>query len=205
MKTPVMILLAAWIAVIAIVAYMRMNYPIRLMSLITMGDFETFDKKASGQAARFFVDRYNLYCLKLNSYIARQSSPLVKKHLEALPETHLNEKQKAYVYAAAFNFFVSMEHKAEAKKYMDLINGLSIDSLKQNARWTYDAVLSNGYAYLDEIQKETGKLPESMRGNNDLLISLMYKNKGDQQKADEYRQKAEKEMQMASQKEEKSR
>ena len=45
---------------------------------------------------------------------------------------------------------------------------------------------------MDEILEETSEMPDTYKGVNEFLISLMYENKGDKKKAAEYRKLSEK-------------
>ena len=70
------------------------------------------------------------------------------------------------------------------------------EKMKQEAECIYDVYALKGYKYLDFLLEETEKLDDIYKGVNEFLISMMYKNKGDDTLSQKYNELSKKHMKL---------
>ena len=167
-----------------------------LVESLQKQDYKTFDELIKSSKVKFFFPPFNIDYIKLNRYILAEDRNNTDKMFETLVKHRLNKKQKQEVYMKGFNYYISLDIKPKAKEFYDLVKTLDNAQIQRETDRLYDTYVLNGYKYLDEMLDELDEVEETYRGPNEYLISLMYKNKGDEEKSKEYIALAEKHMTM---------
>ena len=167
-----------------------------LINTLKQKDFKKLDELLDSKVTQFFFAPFNLDYLRLNSAIMQNDKELIKKCFDDFDHHHLNRKQKEEVYMKGFNYFIYEKDYDNAKKYLDKVNTLDNEKIKQEAECIYDIYALKGYKYLDFLLDETEKLDDMYKGVNEFLISLMYKNKGDEAMSQKYSELSKKHMKL---------
>lgn len=166
------------------------------MNTLKKKDFEKLDELLASKTTQFFFAPFNIDYLRLNSAIMRNDSEMIKKCFKAFDGKRLNKKQKEEVYMKGFNYFIYEKDYDNAKIYLDKVNTLDNENMKQEAECIYDVYALNGYKYLDFLLEQTEKLDDIYKGVNEYLISMMYKNKGDEALSSKYQELSKKHMKL---------
>ena len=167
-----------------------------LVNLLEKQDYRKFDELIKSTKVKFLFPPFNIDYIKLNRYILAQDRNNTDMMFETLIKHRLNKKQKQEVYMKGFNYYISLDIKPKAKEFYDLIQSLDNAQIKRETERLYDTYVLDGYKFLDEMLDELDEVDETYRGPNEYLISLMYKNKGDEAKSKEYLKLAEKHMEL---------
>ncbi len=167
-----------------------------LVTCLQNQDYHRFDELIKSSKVKFFFPPFNIDYIKLNRYILAEDRRNTDQMFEHIVKHRLNKKQKQEVYIKGFNYYIALDYKPKAKEFYDLVQTLDNAQIKRETDRLYDTYILNGYKYLDEMIDELDDVEETYRGPNEYLISLMYKNKGDDAKAKEYLDLAEKHMTM---------
>lgn len=175
--------------------FKRRRYDL-LINTLKQKDFEKLDKLLSSKVTQFFLAPFNIDYLRLNSAIMRNDKEMIAKCFEEFDRHRLNKKQKEEVYMKGFNYFIYEKDYDNAKKYLDKVNTLDNEKMKQEAECIYDVYALKGYKYLDFLLEETEKLDDIYKGVNEFLISMMYKNKGDDTLSQKYNELSKKHMKL---------
>ena len=97
----------------------------------------------------------------------------------------MNKLQKEALYKRGFYYFLSEEDKENTRVYYDLLKDLNIRD-QETLDVMYDTYILKGYKYLDQIQKQCNEAEGDGKMALYALLSDMYHNKGDEDKAREY-------------------
>ena len=154
--------------------------------------FKEFDALIETKMSRFLFNPFSIDYLKLNKEILANDTKAIDKMFTSITGHRLNLKQKQEIYSKGFNDNIGIENYAKAKEFLDLVHTLNNAQMDREMDRIYDIYALKGYKYLDEILEETSEMPDTYKGVNEFLISLMYENKGDKKKAAEYRKLSEK-------------
>ena len=145
--------------------------------------FKEFDELIDTKMSRFLFNPFSIDYLKLNKEILANDTKAIDKMFTSITGHRLNLKQKQEIYSKGFNYYIGIENYAKAKEFLDLVHTLNNAQMDREMDRIYDIYALKGYKYLDEILEETSEMPDTYKGVNEFLISLMYENKGDKKKA----------------------
>lgn len=128
---------------------------------------------------------FHLEYVKLNEAMIRNQKEQIEKQFKRLLK-QLTEKQKQIVYMNGFNYYLSENDEKKTKQFYRLVNTLKEEEIKQSTRISYDIFHEKGYKYLDEVLENYKQCDDEEKYVNEFLLSVMYKNKGDHEKAAYY-------------------
>jgi len=100
----------------------------------------------------------------------------------------MNKVQKEALYKKGFYYYLGIENKEKTDLYYEQLKQLNIKD-QHTLDMMYDIYIAKGYKYLDEINDKIKNLPQEKQMPFYALLSDMYRNKGDEEKADEYEKK----------------
>ncbi len=195
-STLVLIFVVLAITISLFINHKKKKIYVELITLIEDGDSLEFESKINDKMTRLLFNPFQLDYLRLNEAIISTDSKKIEEALSIFDKRRLNDKQKEDIYMKGFNYYISIENKQGAKKYLDLINELPNEQMKKETNIIYDTYIMKGHHYLDEIIEETEELEDTYKGVNEFLISKMYENKNDEKMAKEYYRRAEKHMKL---------
>jgi len=84
-----------------------------------------------------------------------------------------------------FHYTAYTDYKKAGEIYLKMSDEKIL--IPDRIRYVYDAYCKKGYSYIEEIEKIIISLEEEEKTEYYALLADMYKNKGDQEKSDEYR------------------
>ena len=189
----VFVVLAMVIALVMNILKKKING--QLIECVKNDDDQGFETILNKTFTKFILSPFNIDYMRLNFAFIKNDNHKIEELLDTFEHRNLNSKQRQDIYSKAFNYYLSLENKSKAKHWLDLIHEqvnnnqmiLEFDTL-------YDIYLEKGWKYLDEMLENLEDMEETYRGPSEFLISLMYENKGEKNKAKEYRARSEKSM-----------
>ena len=179
-----------------IISYYKRKKYLQLVHYLEQQDFIKFDDEIQRWFIKFLFSQFNIELLRLKSAILRNDPEMIENCFDTFHHRHLNKKQKETIWITAFNYYISLENYAGAKRYVDLINETDNDQMKKEVNRIYDIYALKGFRFLEEMLSEVEKMDDTYKGVHEFLIARMYENKGDQKKADEYKKRSEKHMKL---------
>ena len=155
-----------------------------LSHFLAVKDFDAFDKLIEDKKVKRLFPPYNIAFLKLNEALIKGNAKQIDQAFEQF-DGPMNKIQKEALYRKAFIYYVEVEDKDKAKNYYDLLKQLNPkDQLSLDA--TFDTYINKGYRYLEPSLEEIEKLNEEEKIPYAVLIAEMYRNKKENDKAEEY-------------------
>jgi len=158
----------------------------KLVTYLEHGEFETFHQKIDSKPMKLLFPKTSLLDLKFNAALVQQDKKAAIAYVEELCAMPLSPAQKESYYMKAFNFFVGLEDKGNAKKYIDLINQGTNERMKMEANRVYNIYILKNDKDLNALLEELDGMEDYQKGVNEYLISLIYKNKKDTVNAEKY-------------------
>ena len=171
---------------------MRNRYQNKFLELFKQGEFDQLDELLNKPVVKYLFMPFNLEYIRLNIALIKDNGEAIDKQIDLLTSMKMTEKQKEDVYLKALNYYVTMGNNDRAKKMYECAMTLKDKNLTKRADMTYDIFVNKGYKYLDELEKNLDNCSKDYKVFNCYLVSLMYENKNDKNKADYYRDLTEK-------------
>jgi len=164
----------------------------KITKMLMQSDFEQFDQYIDSTLVKLVLHPFNRDYLKLNAAFLQKNKKLIDQRVDVLNSRGLNDKQKEEVYRNVFAYYVTNGNKERAKECVRRLQTIKKNKkVGQQAELIYKVQLEKSYEGLEELveREKTVGGEEKMFCCN--VIAMMYKNKGDNQKSDEYQQKLE--------------
>ena len=146
-------------------------------------NYEELEKILNNRIVKFVFLPFNVEYCRLNEALASNNKKMINKQFDILLEMKLNEHQKEDVYLSGFNYYLSEENNKKIQKFYKLSRSLKNEDLKKSISISYNIFVEKGYNYLDEILQTYERCEEKEKYINEYLLSVMYQNKGDCEKA----------------------
>lgn len=162
-----------------------------MVTLLNDKRFSEFDQMMEKKIIKIVFNPFNIDFIKLNSYLIRKDTNKIDNAFSHFDSVRLSSKQRDEVDLKAFNYYLCNDEK-KAKKYYQNIQKSKTNPMKQDVERLYDIYIRKSDRYLQTLLKETETLEDQYKSANELLISEIYKNLGDINKQLEYKELAEK-------------
>ena len=153
----------------------------KLMKLLSQNDFSSFDNLYSKSAGK--LTDYDRCFLLLDRSLLEADEKTIRKCFDEFEAIKMTEPQQAVIYSKAFYFFLSVQDYSKCEKYYHLLKDNEYYEDYHNLDIIYNVYIEKGEKYLDEL------LEHSSSANVLSLISVIYSNRGDYDKAKEYEDK----------------
>lgn len=150
-------------------------------------DYASFDELIDSKQVRQFFPIFNINYLKLNESLIKEDMEEIDRAFDSF-DMRMNKVQKEALYKKGFYYYLGIENKEKTDLYYEQLKQLNIKD-QHTLDMVYDIYIAKGYKYLDEINDKIKNLPQEKQMPFYALLSDMYRNKGDEEKADEYEKK----------------
>lgn len=196
------LIIAIILAIVIVVSFqmMKKHEYQKLLNMLQYKDLGPLESECETAKVKILFDKYSIDYLKLNAYVIHGDEKKIDQQFTRMFKLKLTEKRNEDLTMKAFNYYVGIENKQKAKECLDRINALKNKQMQAESERVYNIFMDKGYKYLEEMESGLKDFPESKRGVNEYLVSVMYENKGDKQKASEYKKLSEKHMKMLDRK-----
>lgn len=165
------------------------NYLLNKMSgMLMTGKIEEFERMEKDKKTKRFIKPFNLDYIVTNKYMFIDDIKQVRKSIEKFENVNLNNKQKVAIYQRLYYYFLSKGDDIYTKKCYSKLNEISSFNGKKKIDITYNTYIENGYKYEEEVLVLLNKANENEKLEHVALLADIYQNKGDANKANEYKE-----------------
>ena len=156
----------------------------KLSKLLIDKDYKTFDELIEAPETRKLFPTFYTAFLKLNEALLQNDAKKIDKAFDSFA-MNMNKAQKEALYKKGFYYYLSIEDKTKTDRYYEQLKQLNVND-QHILDVTYDTYIKKGYAYLEETLQQIKDLDDRQKMPYYALLSDMYKNKGEEDKAKEY-------------------
>lgn len=191
-----MLIVAIVIAIIGTIpVIMRKKLLKNYLTLLHNNDIKAIKDLMATQLAKICIPLFNREYLLLNAYLKvndnKQIDTQVNNIMNHVP---MNSKQKSTLAKSVFYIYVDKKNASMIDRLLEMVSTTNDHALYRQMDMVNDTLISGGIKYYDELKSDLED--EKYTKNNEdtpyleFLLSVIYKNMGNESKSKEYKSKA---------------
>lgn len=191
-----MLIVAIVIAIIGTVpVIIRKKLLKNYLTLLQNNDIKAIKDLMATQLAKICIPPFNREYLLLNAYLKlkddKQIDTQVNNIIDHVP---MNSKQKSALAKSVFYIYVDKKNASMIDRLLEMVSTTNDHALYRQMDMVNDTLISGGIKYYDELKSDLEDV-EYTKNNEDtpyleFLLSIIYKNMGNESKSKEYKNKA---------------
>ena len=191
-----MLIVAIVIAIIGTIpVIIRKKLLKNYLTLLHNNDIKAIKDLMATQLAKICIPPFNREYLLLNAYLKlkddKQIDTQVNNIIDHVP---MNSKQKSALAKSVFYIYVDKKNASMMDRLLEMVSTTNDHALYRQMDMVNDTLISGGIKYYDELKSDLEDV-EYTRNNEDtpyleFLLSIIYKNMGNESKSKEYKNKA---------------
>lgn len=191
-----MLIVAIVIAIIGTIpVIMRKKLLKNYLTLLHNNDIKAIKDLMATQLAKICIPLFNREYLLLNAYLKvndnKQIDTQVNNIMNHVP---MNSKQKSTLAKSVFYIYVDKKNASMIDRLLEMVSTTNDHALYRQMDMVNDTLISGGIKYYDELKSDLED-EEYTKNNEDtpyleFLLSVIYKNMGNESKSKEYKSKA---------------
>lgn len=191
-----MLIVAIVIAIIgAIPVIIRKKLLKNYLTLLQNNDIKAIKDLMATKLAKICIPPFNREYLLLNAYLKlkddKQIDTQVNNIMDHVP---MNSKQKSALAKSVFYIYVDKKNASMIDRLLEMVSTTNDHALYRQMDMVNDTLISGGIKYYDELKSDLED-EEYTKNNEDtpyleFLLSVIYKNMGNESKSKEYKSKA---------------
>nr|WP_279079431.1 hypothetical protein [Catenibacterium mitsuokai] len=191
-----MLIVAIVIAIIGTVpVIIRKKLLKNYLTLLHNNDIKAIKDLMATQLAKICIPPFNREYLLLNAYLKlkddKQIDTQVNNIIDHVP---MNSKQKSALAKSVFYIYVDEKNASMIDRLLEMVSTTNDHALYRQMDMVNDTLISGGIKYYDELKSDLED-EEYIKNNEDtpyleFLLSVIYKNMGNESKSKEYKNKA---------------
>lgn len=191
-----MLIVAIVIAIIGTIpVIIRKKLLKNYLTLLQNNDIMAIKDLMATQLAKICIPPFNREYLLLNAYLKlkddKQIDTQVNNIIDHVP---MNSKQKSALAKSVFYIYVDKKNASMIDRLLEMVSTTNDHALYRQMDMVNDTLISGGIKYYDEL-KSNLEDEEYTKNNEDtpyleFLLSIIYKNMGNESKSKEYKNKA---------------
>ena len=191
-----MLIVAIVIAVIGIIPVIIRKKLLKIyLTLLQNNDIKAIEDLIATQLAKICIPPFNREYLLLNAYLKlnddKQIDIQVNNIIDHVP---MNSKQKSVLAKSVFYIYVGKKNESMIDRLLEMVSTTNDHALYRQMDMVNDTLIIGGIKYFDELKSDLEDA-EYTKDNADtpyfeFLLSVIYKNMGNESKSKEYRNKA---------------
>lgn len=191
-----MLIVAIVIAIIGTVpVIIRKKLLKNYLTLLHNNDIKAIKDLMATQLAKICIPPFNREYLLLNAYLKlkddKQIDTQVNNIIDHVP---MNSKQKSALAKSVFYIYVDEKNASMIDRLLEMVSTTNDHALYRQMDMVNDTLISGGIKYYDELKSDLED-EEYTKNNEDtpyleFLLSIIYKNMGNESKSKEYKNKA---------------
>ena len=182
------------IAVIGIIPVIIRKKLLKIyLTLLQNNDIKAIEDLIATKLAKICIPSFNREYLLLNAYLNddKQIDTQVNNIIDHVP---MNSKQKSVLAKSVFYIYVDKKNAPMIDRLLEMVSTTNDHALYRQMDMVNDTLISGGIKYFDELKSDLENT-EYTKNNADtpyleFLLSVIYKNMGNESKSKEYRNKA---------------
>ena len=165
------------------------------LTLLHNNDIKAIKDLMATQLAKICIPPFNREYLLLNAYLKlkddKQIDTQVNNIIDHVP---MNSKQKSALAKSVFYIYVDKKNASMMDRLLEMVSTTNDHALYRQMDMVNDTLISGGIKYYDELKSDLEDV-EYTKNNEDtpyleFLLSVIYKNMGNESKSKEYKNKA---------------
>ena len=165
------------------------------LTLLHNNDIKEIKDLMATQLAKICIPPFNREYLLLNAYLKlkddKQIDTQVNNIIDHVP---MNSKQKSALAKSVFYIYVDEKNASMIDRLLEMVSTTNDHALYRQMDMVNDTLISGGIKYYDELKSDLEDV-EYTKNNEDtpyleFLLSIIYKNMGNESKSKEYKNKA---------------
>ena len=165
------------------------------ITLLHNNDIKAIKDLMATQLAKICIPPFNREYLLLNAYLKlkddKQIDTQVNNIIDHVP---MNSKQKSALAKSVFYIYVDEKNASMMDRLLEMVSTTNDHALYRQMDMVNDTLISGGIKYYDELKSDLEDV-EYTKNNEDtpyleFLLSIIYKNMGNESKSKEYKNKA---------------
>ena len=186
-----MLIVAIVIAIIGTIpVIIRKKLLKNYLTLLQNNDIKAIKDLMATQLAKICIPPFNREYLLLNAYL-KQIDTQVNNIMDHVP---MNSKQKSALAKSVFYIYVDKKNASMIDRLLEMVSTTNDHALYRQMDMVNDTLISGGIKYYDELKSDLED-EEYTKNNEDtpyleFLLSVIYKNMGNESKSKEYKNKA---------------
>ncbi len=165
------------------------------LTLLQNNDIKAIKDLMATQLAKICIPPFNREYLLLNAYLKlkddKQIDTQVNNIIDHVP---MNSKQKSALAKSVFYIYVDEKNASMIDRLLKMVSTTNDHALYRQMDMVNDTLISGGIKYYDELKSDLED-EEYTKNNEDtpyleFLLSIIYKNMGNESKSKEYKNKA---------------
>lgn len=165
------------------------------LTLLQNNDIKAIKDLMATQLAKICIPLFNREYLLLNAYLKlkddKQIDTQVNNIIDHVP---MNSKQKSALAKSVFYIYVDEKNASMIDRLLKMVSTTNDHALYRQMDMVNDTLISGGIKYYDELKSDLEDV-EYTKNNEDtpyleFLLSIIYKNMGNESKSKEYKNKA---------------
>ena len=191
-----MLIVAIVIAIIGTIpVIIRKKLLKNYLTLLQNNDIKAIKDLMATQLAKICIPPFNREYLLLNAYLKlnddKQIDTQVNNIIDHVP---MNSKQKSVLAKSVFYIYVDKKNASMIDRLLEMVSTTNDHALYRQMDMVNDTLISGGIKYFDELKSDLENT-EYTKNNADtpyleFLLSVIYKNMGNESKSKEYKSKA---------------
>lgn len=191
-----MLIVAIVIAIIGTIpVIIRKKLLKNYLTLLHNNDIKAIKDLMATKLAKICIPPFNREYLLLNAYLKlkddKQIDTQVNNIIDHVP---MNSKQKSVLAKSVFYIYVDKKNAPMIDRLLEMVSTTNDHALYRQMDMVNDTLISGGIKYYDELKSDLEDV-EYTKNNEDtpyleFLLSIIYKNMGNESKSKEYKNKA---------------
>lgn len=191
-----MLIVAIVIAIIGTIpVIIRKKLLKNYLTLLQNNDIKAIEDLMATKLAKICIPPFNREYLLLNAYLKlkddKQIDTQVNNIMDHVP---MNSKQKSTLAKSIFYIYVDKKNASMIDRLLEMVSTTNDHALYRQMDMVNDTLISGGIKYYDELKSDLED-EEYTKNNEDtpyleFLLSVIYKNMGNESKSKEYKSKA---------------
>lgn len=191
-----MLIVAVVIAIIGTIpVIIRKKLLKNYLTLLQNNDIKAIKDLMATKLANICIPPFNREYLLLNAYLKlkddKQIDTQVNNIMDHVP---MNSKQKSALAKSVFYIYVDKKNASMIDRLLEMVSTTNDHALYRQMDMVNDTLISGGIKYYDELKFDLEDV-EYTKNNEDtpyleFLLSIIYKNMGNESKSKEYKNKA---------------
>lgn len=191
-----MLIVAIVIAIIGTIpVIIRKKLLKNYLTLLQNNDIKAIKDLMATKLAKICIPPFNREYLLLNAYLKlkddKQIDTQVNNIMDHVP---MNSKQKSALAKSVFYIYVDKKNASMIDRLLEMVSTTNDHALYGQMDMVNDTLISGGIKYYDELKSDLEDV-EYTKNNEDtpyleFLLSIIYKNMGNESKSKEYKSKA---------------
>lgn len=191
-----MLIVAVVIAIIGTIpVIIRKKLLKNYLTLLQNNDIKAIKDLMATKLAKICIPPFNREYLLLNAYLKlkddKQIDTQVNNIMDHVP---MNSKQKSTLAKSVFYIYVDKKNASMIDRLLEMVSTTNDHALYRQMDMVNDTLISGGIKYYDELKSDLEDVKYTKNNEDtpylEFLLSIIYKNMGNESKSKEYKNKA---------------